>query len=342
MNPQTDVSLAPFTTFHIGGRARFFIDAHTEKDIEDAIAFAREKNLPLCALGAGSNVLVPDTGVDGVVLRMMLGEITFEKDGDDTVLIAGAGASWDAVVDAASERGIFGIENLAGIPGTLGGAAVQNIGAYGTELASAFEYAHTINRVTGEHRRITAPEASFAYRTSLFKKNRDLLIARVELRLKAGMTANLSYPDLTRRHALGEALATPVEIAQAVRKIRAQKFPQGGEDGTAGSFFKNPIISPELAHSLTERFIGLPAFPQGGGEVKISLAWLLDHTLGLKGHAVGSVRLYEKQPLVIVARPGATAAEIDAFANDIAKRVREITDIIIEREVETFSDKHFS
>jgi UDP-N-acetylmuramate dehydrogenase len=133
-----------------------------------------------------------------------------------------------------------------------------------------------------------------------------------------------------------------VEISRALRAIRAQKFPHGSEDGTAGSFFKNPVIANSLANELSERFPGLPVFPQENDTSKISLAWLLDHALSLKGHSVGHVRLYEKQPLVIVARAGGTAEEVDAFANEIAERVFKMTGITLEREVETFSGEIFS
>jgi UDP-N-acetylmuramate dehydrogenase len=342
MNPQEDVSLAVHTTFHIGGPARFFIEAHTEKDIEEAILFSHTHHLPLYPLGAGSNVLVPDSGVDGVVLRIALDDIAFEKDGDDTLLIAGAGASWDAVVDAVGVHGLFGIENLAGIPGTLGGAAVQNIGAYGAELSSVFEYADIIDAVTDEHKRITRAEAAFAYRTSFFKKNRTSIITRVALRFAPGTAPNLSYADLAKKKDSGEPLATPVEIANVIRAIRAQKFPHGGEEGTAGSFFKNPVLTRESTNALGERFPELPVFPQADGTAKISLAWLLDHALSLKGYAIGHVRLYEKQPLVVVANAGATAQEVNAFANDIAERVFQLTEITLEREVESFGEISFS
>ncbi len=298
--------------------------------------------MPLYPLGAGSNVLVPDDGVEGVVLRTALRGVAFEKDGADTILVGGAGTPWDTVVDALSERGIFGIENLAGVPGTFGGAAVQNIGAYGTELANVFEYADTIHRETGERRRITRDDAALAYRTSIFKKQRDYIITRIALRFKPEMVPNISYPDLKQRHARGESLATPADIARAVRSIRAGKFPQSAEGGTAGSFFKNPIVPRAFADALAKRFPDLPMFPQENTDVKVSLAWLLDHALSLKGYTAGNVRLYEKQPLVIVARFGATAAEVDAHARNVAAQVFETIGITLEREVETFGETYFS
>ena len=138
MSPREGVPLAPFTTFRIGGPARFFIEATTEEEVEKARGEAARHALPLIPLGGGSNILVSDEGVEGVVLKMALRGIAFEKDGDDTLVVAGAGTPWEEVVDATVAQGVFGIENLAGIPGTIGGAAVQNIGAYGAELAGIF------------------------------------------------------------------------------------------------------------------------------------------------------------------------------------------------------------
>ncbi|MFA6279117.1 MAG: UDP-N-acetylmuramate dehydrogenase [Candidatus Paceibacterota bacterium] len=335
MNLQEHVSLAPFTTFGVGGEARFFIEAHTDSEVEDAIAYAHERALSLYILGAGSNILVPDDGVDGVVLKMSLQDIAFENAGDNTLLIADAGAPWEKVVDVANERCMFGIENLAGIPGTVGGAVVQNIGAYGAELADVFEYADVISSVDGTCRRISRDEAAFAYRTSFFKEHREYIILRAALRLSKSALPNLTYPDLARMSASGTPLATPTEITSAIRAIRATKFPLAGK-GTAGSFFKNPITSAALASSLAQNFPGLPVFTQEGDSVKISLAWLLDQALSLKGFSKDHVRLYEHQPLVIVASTGATAAEVDAFANEIAGRVFKATGIMIEREVEMF------
>jgi UDP-N-acetylmuramate dehydrogenase len=328
--------LASFTTFHLGGPARAFIEAQSEEDIKTAIAFAHDGGLPLYVLGAGSNVLVNDAGVDGVVVHMMVRELSFEETDDAILLIAGAGMLWEQVVDAAGIHGVFGIENLAGIPGTLGGAAVQNIGAYGAEFSSVFEYADVIDSSTGDSRRVSRPEVTFAYRNSFFKEHRKLIITRVALRFEKKAQPNITYADIALAQADGALLDTPHKIAQVVRGIRANKFPYTSEEGMAGSFFKNPIISHELYERLNILFPGLPVFPQENEMVKISLAWILDHALSLKGYTKGHVRLYEKQPIVVVARTGATATEVDAFANEIVEHVFTATGITIEREVETF------
>lgn len=341
----SNVPLAPLTTLRIGGSARYFVEAETTEEVKDVLTFARANSLPVFALGGGSNILVPDGGVYGMVLKMSMRGINLESDAGDTLLIADAGVRWDDAVDFACANEIFGIENLAGIPGTVGGAVVQNIGAYGAELANVFEYADVINKETGEASQVALREAEFKYRDSFFKKHRELVITQAVLRFKKGLTANISYPDLALARASGVQLFAPAEIAGAVRAIRAKKFPaylQAGldiaEEGTAGSFFKNPIVSRELADSLAKRFDGLPTFPNKDGTAKISLAWILDKVLCLNGFSVGRARLYEKQPLVIVAGFGATAEDVNALAFEVTEKVFKKIGIKIEREVETFGN----
>src|ERR1035437_1931172 len=318
MKLQENIPLAPYTTLGVGGRARYFIEATTEEEVREAITFACREKLPLFVLGNGSNVLVPDADVKGVVLLMsLLGTAT-----EEAVLVAGAGVPWEGVVDAASAQNLFGIENLAGIPGSLGGAAVQNIGAYGTEFSEVFEYADVVDHTSGEKRRVMRAEAAFAYRTRFFKTHPEFIITHVALRLSKSAQPNIAYADLVRAKEAGVPLDTPSEIASAVRSIRADKFPRTPLEGTAGSFFKNPIVPRELGDELALRYPGLPVFPQENGSVKISLAWILDHALRLKGYAKGRVRLYEKQPIVLVVQSGATATEVDEFANEIAERVK--------------------
>ena len=333
------VPLASFTTFGVGGDARFFAEVHTEKDVQDIASHVRAHGLVLYPLGGGSNILVPDDGVDGVVMKMAVRDIVLHVDGDEVLLVAGAGARWEDVVECAVRHHLFGIENLAGIPGTVGGAAVQNIGAYGAEFSDVFEYADVYNVLTGSSVRVTRTQASFAYRTSFFKEHRELVIVQVALRLMRSAVPNISYPDLKRAQMEGVSLSTPIEVARAVQAIRSQKFPQKEEGGTAGSFFKNPIITKEQAGGIAKRFPDVPMFPQKEGMVKIPLAWLLDHALSLKGFSNGNVRLYEKQPLIIVAHQSARAAEVDALACEVEQRVFAEMNIRIEREVETFGNR---
>ncbi|HQT83206.1 MAG TPA: UDP-N-acetylmuramate dehydrogenase, partial [Candidatus Paceibacterota bacterium] len=264
MTIQENVPLAPLTTLGVGGAARFFAVAESVEEVEEALAFARERSLPLFVLGEGSNVLIPDEGISGVVLKMAVRGITVEDRGDRAVLVAGAGALWDDVVDAASAHHLFGIENLAGIPGSVAGAAVQNIGAYGAELSRVFDAADVVDSETGTRTQIARDAAAFAYRTSFFKQHPRFCISRVTFALTKDAEPDLSYADVARARAAGAPLATPAEIARTIRAIRAKKFPQDEGEGTAGSFFKNPVIPRAHAEALAGRFPGLPTFPREG------------------------------------------------------------------------------
>lgn len=333
-----NVLLAPFTTFRIGGPARYFVETSSEEELREALAFARARGLAVFVLGSGSNILISDEGVDALVIRPVLRDMSFHTKGRETILVAGAGACWDDVVNACAALELWGIENLAGIPGTTGGAAVQNIGAYGAEFSSRFVYAEALSANTKERVRITPAEAKYTYRDSVFKNDKNLIVTRVALALTSSGAPNLTYGDLARAALEGVPLATPAEVAHAVRGIRARKFPAPDAEGTAGSFFKNPVVSVGKARELISRYPGLPIFTSPRGEAKIPLAWLLDKALSLKGYARGAARLYEAQPLVLVARAGAMAADVEALARDVAERVREATGLVLEREVEYVGD----
>ena len=324
--------LKAHTTFKIGGPAAFYAELDGAEDVREAAALARERGLPLRLIGEGSNLLVPDEGAAAVVARLAPRDVRIEGE----MLFASAGALWDAVVDAASGEGLWGIENLAGIPGTVGGAVVQNIGAYGAELSETCAYVEACDLSTGLVGRVGREDAGFAYRMSAFKDSRRLAVLGAAFTLSRRGAPRLGYQDLQSAAAAGESLGTPSEVACAVRAIRMRKFPDLSKEGTAGSFFKNPVVSSARTEELLARYPELPHFPQDGGAAKISLAWILDHALSLKGHAVGGARLFERQPLVIATDATATARDVESLAEEIAERVRAATGITIEREVETF------
>lgn len=319
-----NVVLAPYTTFRLGGRAKFFARIKTAGELLDALSFAREKKLNVFILGGGSNVLFDDAGFDGLVIKIEIGGIEFQ---DETV-IAGAGEDWDALVERAIEKNLWGIENLSGIPGTAGAAPMQNIGAYGQELSQVLLWLEALDTANGEVRRFENKECGFGYRASRFKQETGrFVVLRAAVRLRADGEPNLSYRDLFRRE-----LRTLPEIRRAVLEIRSSKFPDLAKEGTAGSFFLNPVVSPQKAAELAARFPGLPQFPAQNG-TKISLAWLLDHGLRLKGERAGGARVFERQPLVIVADKNASAHDTRALAERIKKEVREKTEIELEEEV---------
>ncbi len=328
MNVRESVPLKELTTFKIGGRARYVTECENDEDIRAALAFAKEKNLPWCVFGQGSNLLASDAGYDGVVIRPLATAFSFVDDG---VTIADAGMSWDALVREACDRELWGVENLAGIPGTVGAAPVQNIGAYGAEIADTLLWAEAMNPETGEVTRVSKEECELGYRDSRFKRER-LVILRVAFQLSKNPAPKLSYKDLAALVAAGEVFDTPAKIAGAVRGIRAKKFPDLAVWGTAGSFFKNPFISQEAYGALKATYPEMPGFPVGE-QIKVPLAWILDKVLSLKGFSAAHVRLFEAQPLVIVAEKGASSADVESIAKEVATRVKDATNIELEWEV---------
>ncbi len=327
------VPLALHTTLKVGGEATFFIEAYTIQDVKDALDFALTKSLPFIVLGGGANVLAPDSGLSAVVCKISIQGIALEDFDENVLVTVGAGESWDALVSRMCTEGLLGMENLAGIPGTVGGATVQNIGAYGAELSNIFHHAEVVDRKTGESLIIGKDKTCFGYRDSVFKECPNYIITSITFLLVKKGEFNLAYPDLEKTIKNGASFRTPRDVAQTVRQIRSNKFPDLQKEGTAGSFFKNPIISACEATSLQKFFQGLPCFAQEDGTVKVSLAWILDHVLCMRGHAHGFARLYEKQPLVVVTSVGATSADVEALSNEVSECVKNKTGINIIREV---------
>jgi UDP-N-acetylmuramate dehydrogenase len=335
MIPEENVLLQGLTTLRVGGLARYLFACASEEDVRAAVAFASERGLPLRVLGEGSNVLAADAGFPGVLLLMRIPGIASSEEGSDVIVSAGAGVHWDDLIRFAAERSLWGIENLAGIPGTVGAAPVQNIGAYGMEAKDTIADVRALDPRTGEAFTLSNEDCAFGYRDSRFKREEGLIILGVSFRLSKDGLPALGYKDLQARSEAGDDLSTPALIGDAVRAIRARKFPDLVAYGTAGSFFKNPTVSAQAYAALAQRYEGLPGFPNGD-EVKVPLAFVLDKVLGLRGHHAGNVSLFDAQPLVLVAHDGATSEEIDAFATDIAARVHASTAILIEREVRAF------
>lgn len=325
---EENIALAPLSTFSIGGRARFFARATSLEEIREALAFARERTLPLLVLGGGSNVLFDDGGWDGLVLKIEIGGIETEG---NTVRV-GAGVPWDVLVTYCVERGLWGIENLSAIPGTVGGAVVQNIGAYGAALSEMLCEARVLDTTSGDVRTLSNADCAFDYRDSVFKHRPELIVLEATSALSAEPEPNLSYRDLAER--FGGRTPSLREIRDAVVEIRRNKFPDVSKEGTAGSFFKNPIVTRTQAQELKIRFPEMPLFdmPETDG-VKVPLAWLLDKQLAMRGYAHGGARLFEKQPLVIAAARGTPATDVRALAQEVVEKARDAFGISLEPEV---------
>lgn len=333
MQVQEHTALAPYTTFKIGGPARYFVAVKNEQELHEALAFAKEKQIPVFILGGGSNVLISDAGFAGLVIKIGLRGIERDTQVSQYRLMVGAGEAWDGLVQRAVDDGAWGIENLSGIPGTVGGAVVQNIGAYGAAFSEVIHSVHVFDTEEMLVKELSAHECEFGYRSSRFKTEEGkYVVLFATLLLSRTPKPNLSYKDLA--HRFENKNPTIQEIRTAVLEIRKEKFPDLSVEGTAGSFFKNPIMSKDEAELLTQRYPEMPLFdmPETEG-VKVPLAWLLDKALQLKGYALHGVRLYEKQPLVVVASRTSSARDVQQLTSSIQKKVFDELKIKIEPEV---------
>lgn len=332
-------SLSAHTSFRTGGRARFFVEVENVEELSQAIDLARTEGLPYIILGEGSNTLVRDTDIEAVVIRSRIRGVEFVEQAGSVLVVVGAGEHWDDLVRETVERGLSGLENLSWIPGSVGAAPVQNIGAYGVEVKQVIEWVEVYDPAERAVKKLDNASCEFEYRDSIFKREsgRRFIITRIAFRLTRGGVPNISYKDLATYFAArvdAGSIPSVAEVRAAVIDIRKKKLPDIAEFGTAGSFFKNPIISTELYASLSAQYSGMPMFSTADKSfVKIPLAWVLDKVCGLNGFREGNVGLFQTQPLAIVNYGGATSEEIISFAKKIADIVREKTKIEIEWEV---------
>jgi UDP-N-acetylmuramate dehydrogenase len=337
MNIEANVPLREHTTFHIGGSADAFVVVRSEDELVEAVKYAQQHELKITVMAGGSNMLVADEGVRGLVIKVAIPGIAYEPTGTyETNARVGAGVMLDDLVADTVTRGFWGLENLSAIPGTVGATPVQNVGAYGVEVASRIVSVRALDCTTGVFREFTNIECNFGYRMSFFKTNEGAryIITSVVFCFTKIPTPHVQYADL--RRAFADADPTLLDIRTEVMRIRSEKFPDWHVIGTAGSFFKNPHITAAAFHTLRERYSDAPGYDDGRGLVKVPLGWIIDKVLGMKGAREGNVGTYAAQSLVIVNHGGATAAEVDAFARTIESRVHEATGITIEREVRMY------
>jgi UDP-N-acetylmuramate dehydrogenase len=330
------VLLAPYTAFRVGGPARYFAEVKTIHDVQAAYQFAREKGLPVFILGGGSNVLIQDEELEALVIRMTSSEIRFEGNGEYVDVVADAGVVWDTLVADVTERGLWGMENLSAIPGSVGASAVQNIGAYGVEAKDIIHSVDVYDSSKDEVHRLNILECVFGYRDSIFKhpKGKNFVVLSVHFRLQKKGTPNLLYKDFTSFAANHNiTLLQPRDIRHLVTEVRAGKLPDLQAVGTVGSFFMNPVVSQAVAKGLIERFPEMPQYPQANGTVKLSAAFLIDKVAGLQGVREGDVGLWSHHALVLVNYGKATAQNIVSFASMIVTQVKEKSDVILVPEV---------
>jgi UDP-N-acetylmuramate dehydrogenase len=340
-----NIALAPLTTLGIGGPARWFVEATSEAEIAEACAWARERRVPLFVLGGGSNVLVADAGFDGLALHvaiqgMELGGMELEGE----VLRAAAGEAWDDCVEQALRADCAGLECLAGIPGTVGGTPVQNVGAYGQEVASVIKRVRAFDRAALEFVEFANAECGFAYRRSRFNTTERgrYVVTRVDYRLRRHGAPTLIYAELKAHFSGREGMPSLAEVAETVRGIRQNKgmlLVEGDPDcRSAGSFFKNPSVASAVAERVKQIAAGagvaLRMFPQEGGLVKIPAAWLIEQAGFRKGYAMGAAGISSRHTLALVNRGGARAEEIVALAEQIRAAVEAQFSIRLETEPE--------
>ena len=334
---QHDIPLAPLTTFRIPASARLFA-TYSSVDELRTISFTPEfLENPVFHLGGGSNVLFRGD-FDGLVLRSrIMGIKRYDKDDDTSFLIAGAGEEWTSLVDYAVGQGLAGLENLAAIPGTVGAAPVQNIGAYGAEVADVIHNVECFDCLTHNTVTLSNAECRFGYRDSIFKNEGKgrYVITRVSFRLKRSSEArSLHYGPLKHfAESIGHAPSI-AEVAAEVTRIRNAKLPDPREIGSAGSYFKNPVVRIYFFREVMSTLCpDIPYYPTGDPNyVKIPAGWLIEHA-GLKGFSVGGAEVYPRQCLVIANRGGATAEDVLAVQNHVVDTVLSTFGVTLRPEV---------
>jgi len=339
---QENVPLAPLTTFRLGGPARYFVETKTTDEVQEAVAFARSKRLPIFVLGGGSNLVVSDAGWPGLVLKVAV--LGIEKSIDDGKVLfeAGAGESWDRFVSDAVRANCAGVECLSGIPGSVGGTPVQNVGAYGQEVAETIEAVNVLDLKDGQVRDLCHEACGFSYRSSIFNTTERgrFIVLRVTYALTPGGEPRISYADLKRHFEGRETRPNLAETREAVRHIRALKgmliVPGDADCRSAGSFFKNPVLTEEQHEELMKRAsargLTVPSYPALETRKKVSAAWLVERSGFTRGFGFGHVGISSKHALAIVNRGGATATEVLALKEQIQHRVEEIFGVRLEPE----------
>lgn len=323
MQIETGVSLKPYNSFGLPALAQTLVRIRSDADVRRVLDHPDLGRAPKFVLGGGSNIVLT-RDVSPVVLKVEVGGRRLVEERPDAWIVeAGAGETWHDVVAWTLAQGWPGLENLALIPGTVGAAPVQNIGAYGIELKDRFESLDAVDLITGRSVTLPAAACRFGYRDSIFKQGLagKSLITRVRLRLPRPWQPVLGYLDLERRRAeAGVAEPTARQVFDWVCEIRRAKLPDPGVIGNAGSFFKNPVVTPEQCRDIIGRDPEIVHYPLPDGSFKLAAGWLID-ACGWKGKTIGRAGVYERQALVLVNRGGATGAEVVTLARAIQESV---------------------
>lgn len=351
MRLEEHVPLAPLTTLGVGGEARFFVSAQSVGEVQEALEFARSRAIPLFVLGGGSNIVISDDGWDGLVLALRIPSITENEEGGRALLTVGAGVRWDDFVAYAVERGFIGIECLSGIPGSVGGAVVANVGAYGAQCSDTFVSADLLLR--GDEQDAVHifknEECDFSYHDSRFSHEPGrYIVLQATFSLATSGTSHLSYRDnrfdLSALAAKNGREPTPADVRAAVLGMREEKGVLGSSYKSAGSFFHMPFVSPEQYAQIMAQALALDAtkeerlrpwvWQQPDGTYKIAPGFLLEYTEFQRGYVRGNVGISPRHTLSIINVGGARARDIAELARDMQNAVEKVFGIQLEREVE--------
>jgi UDP-N-acetylmuramate dehydrogenase len=319
-----NASLKPFNSFSVEARAGQLLVLETEDDLRALVtehAFDPDRDL---ILGSGSNILFAGDIEGTVILNRITGKRVIEDSSGDALLEACGGENWHQLVLWSLDQGLSGIENLSLIPGLAGAAPMQNIGAYGVELADVLDSVQALNLKSGEFHEFKNRDCHFAYRNSRFKSNdaRQYLITGIRLRLQRKFIPKLSYQGLGEElTSMGIKMPTARQVSEAVIRIRQRKLPDPMVNGNAGSFFKNPVVSRFTADLLKKEYGELPVYP-AGDEVKLSAAWMIEHC-GWKGRSLGQAAVSKQHALVLINKGNASGHEILALADAIREAVQD-------------------
>jgi len=337
MKIQENIPLAPYTTLQVGGSARYFAEPADEDEIVEALRWARTRSLPLFVLGGGSNLLVSDAGFDGLVLHMTLAGIEARdvnnampdamRDGM-RIYSAGAGVNWDDFVARAVADNCAGVECLSGIPGSVGGTPVQNVGAYGQDVSETITRVCAIDAIAFERVEFDREACGFRYRQSRFN-GADLgryILTRVDYALQPDGRPKIAYAELKRYFdAASPTLAQTRDAVLRIRMTKGMVLDENDADSrSAGSFFRNPVVSlAEYERIAADSPVPVPHFEAGAGQVKLAAAWLIEQAGIGKGFALGAAAISSKHTLALINLGGATAADVLRLKELVQQRVRQ-------------------
>lgn len=334
-------NLQKFNTLAVPALANFFVSVKNDEELREALAFARTENLPLLLLGGGSNIVLRDNFPGLVVHIKSQGKEVVGENDEFVWLKVAAGENWHQLVEYSLDNAFYGLENLSLIPGSVGAAPIQNIGAYGVEIKEMIAELSALNVRSGLSVTFTNESCHFGYRDSIFKQSLkdQYVITSVTFRLHKQPRMNLTYPALRAALAgIAESAITPQQISAAVISVRQSKLPDPAIVPNVGSFFKNPVISQSRFDDVKSRYPDIVAYAAGNNQVKLAAGWLIDQA-GWRGQMLGGAAVHEQQALVLTNPGKSSSAAVLALAEQIKQSVLEQFGVMLEMEPRVYPDE---